>query len=952
MDFSSAGYGGGGVTLPNVPARFTVAPTGGDDTRLIQAALDAVGKLPLDSNGFRGAVALQAATYRIGGQLKINASGVVLRGNKTTLLATGQSRRTLIEVAGVADRTLDAAIAVTNTTVPAGARTLTLASVDGLAPGRHVVVQRPCTKEWITALGMNLFTGNYKEMRLDWIPGSRDIEWERTIMSVDATAHTITLDAPITTALQAKFGGGTVRTFAWPGRISQVGVEGFTCVSEVDAKFPLDEEHAWFGVSVDRAENAWVRNVTTRQFVSACVWIGNQARAVTLQDCAALQPVAESASWRRLGFYVGGQQVLVQRCVSEDGRHDFAAGLCSAGPNVFLECNAVRAKVDIGPFESWSSGALYDHLTVSGAGIAFRNIGPLTQGAGWTAANNLIWNGAAASLFKMDDPPGATNRAMVSATIPSLYRDQLANRAGDQALAALAPSEPPTAMTGVIQLAAASLPPLPAKTEHPLSLVHGYLVVDGHAVFGASMNSALWKGQLVPGREREVGTSPTRWAPGRNGSGLTEDLDALTDKMAAQQSPIYWAFPGLWYDRRREEHLVTRRDDGEVYGPFFESPWRRSGQGQAWDGLSKYDLTQYNPWYFSRLREMADDCAAKGLVFACQVYCNHNVEEASAHFAEYAWRSANNINDSGFPEPPPWEGAAQNRIHIADQFYDTTNPVRRPLHQAYIRHTLDVLADSPNLIVTLGYQFAGPLPFQQFFIDTVAEWEKAHGGRHVRIVLQTSKAVTDAILADPVRAAHVDVIDTRYWQYLTDGTLFAPDGQAKLAFRELRTNQFGRDAGIPTKAEYVYKQVREYRDKFPDKAVIAAPGGFGPIPILLAGGASFAGAEGQLASDGGAHDDKALVKFVEENIAGALPRMRPVDGVVADAWCLADPGQSWLIYSPGGDAIKFSKAIGASGAEAMWFNPRNGETQTAKVDGNPSLAKPTNEAWLLWIKGL
>jgi hypothetical protein len=349
------------------------------------------------------------------------------------------------------------------------------------------------------------------------------------------------------------------------------------------------------------------------------------------------------------------------------------------------------------------------------------------------------------------------------------------------------------------------------------------------------------------------------------------------------------------------------------------------------------------------MREMADDCAAKGLVFAAQVYCNHNVEEASAHFAEYAWRSANNINDSGFPEPPPWEGAAQNRIHIADQFYDTNNPVRRPLHQAYIRHTLDVLADSPNLIITLGYQFAGPLPFQQFFIDTVADWEKAHGGHHVRLVLQTSKAVTDAILADPVRAAHIDVIDTRYWQYLTDGTLFAPDGLGKLAFRELRTNQFGRDAGIPTKAEYVYRQVREYRDKFPDKAVIAAPGGFGPIPILLAGGASYAGAEGQLAADGGPHDDRALVQFISEHVADALPHMRPTDGVVADAWCLADEGRHRLVYSPAGDAIKFARAIDARGTEAIWFNPRNGQTQAAQLDGGLSVAKPTSEAWLLWV---
>src|SRR5581483_9427232 len=264
------------------------------------------------------------------------------------------------------------------------------------------------------------------------------------------------------------------------------------------------------------------------------------------------------------------------------------------------------------------------------------------------------------------------------------------------------------------------------------------------------------------------------WAPGRYGPSLTQDLDALTDTMVAQRAPFYWAFPGLWYDRRRDEHSIARRPDGEVWGPFFESPWARSGQGLAWDGLSKYDLTRFNAWYFSRLRELADDCAAKGLVFVYQVYDNHNVEEAAAHWAEFAWRATNCLQDTGFSEPPDWETASQSRHHIADEFYDVSHPVRRGLHVLYINHVLDVLADSPNFVVTLGYQFAGPLPFQEFFIDTISAWEKAHG-RRVRLALQTSKAVTDAILADPVRGPHVDMIDLRYWQYLADGTLFAPD---------------------------------------------------------------------------------------------------------------------------------------------------------------------------------
>ncbi|HSV14107.1 MAG TPA: hypothetical protein VLI90_07600, partial [Tepidisphaeraceae bacterium] len=44
MDFSSAGYMGGGVALPDVPVSVCVQPIGGgkDDTAAIQAAIDEV----------------------------------------------------------------------------------------------------------------------------------------------------------------------------------------------------------------------------------------------------------------------------------------------------------------------------------------------------------------------------------------------------------------------------------------------------------------------------------------------------------------------------------------------------------------------------------------------------------------------------------------------------------------------------------------------------------------------------------------------------------------------------------------------------------------------------------------------------------------------------------------------------------------------------------------------
>ena len=42
--------------------------------------------------------------------------------------------------------------------------------------------------------------------------------------------------------------------------------------------------------------------------------------------------------------------------------------------------------------------------------------------------------------------------------------------------------------------------------------------------------------------------------------------------------------------------------NGNVWAPFFVQPWARSGQGTAWDGLSKYDLTKFDYFYWSRFK--------------------------------------------------------------------------------------------------------------------------------------------------------------------------------------------------------------------------------------------------------------------------------------------------------------------------------------------------------------
>ncbi|HVS97863.1 MAG TPA: hypothetical protein VHE54_15315, partial [Puia sp.] len=225
-DFSYSGYKGGEAPIPNVPVRVTVPLQDGDATLRIQAALDHVAGMPADADGIRGAVLLEKGAYNVSGQLLIRHSGVVLRGSGmgedgTILRATGHDRRTLIRIAGAADRVTGRELLVADAYVPVGAMRLHVGGVNPFHTGDAILVRRPSTEAWIRLLGMETFGGGISA--LGWKPGQRDIFWDRRITKVDG--NEITLDAPLTTALDSAYGGGTVAGYRWPGRIVQAGVE-------------------------------------------------------------------------------------------------------------------------------------------------------------------------------------------------------------------------------------------------------------------------------------------------------------------------------------------------------------------------------------------------------------------------------------------------------------------------------------------------------------------------------------------------------------------------------------------------------------------------------------------------------------------------------------------------------------------------------------------------------
>jgi hypothetical protein len=718
--------------------------------------------------------------------------------------------------------------------------------------------------------------------------------------------------------------------------------------------------------------------VTALHFVGSAVRVNWRGRRISIEETESRAPVSEAGGYRRQGFLVDGQQVLVRKCTSEQGMNDFASGLLAGGPNVFLDDEARGSLGASGAFEGWASGVLYERVHVPASKLQMVLDFSRAQGAGWTAANSVIWNSTAQSVDAIG-PPGAPNLVVTSAQ--ALYETQLQARTG-KGLAGVQVARREEAK-GVAEFRGSDVQVVEKESAelHPIDIVNGRFVLDGAAMWGASQSEAWWRGDTSPyTAARSTGSSVTRFMPGVEGPGETEDLAEMAGRLRARNMVSIQVNPGLWYEHRRDAHSDERRDDGNVWAPFYEMPWARSGQGVAWDGLSRFDVSRYNPWYFERHRQFAQHAAEEGVLVFYDLYNTHNVLEIGPHWIDYPWRPANNINHTGLPEPPPLK--PHNRNDVGNEFYSTANAELRRLHHDYMMHTFDVMGGLPNVIFGIAYQYAGPLEFEQFFQDVAREWENLHG-KQLRIALTTSKQTTDAILSDPVRSKQIAVVDMRYWEYRPDGTLFAPRAGENHAFRELISKEFPGYTDKPpaTTPEQVYRQTREYRDRYPEVALMPMENGAGPIPILMGGAASQSGLVGgrapaprpsteQTASamyparptaattqTGVPSADQIMEDFVRRFLAGDLMKMSPQDGWTSapeHTWVLAGAGSGpVLIYSLSGAEVVLARALPDARYSAIWFDPRTGDARPPqKVLGAAStvLAKPDAKEWLLLLK--
>jgi hypothetical protein len=419
-DYSHAGYRGGGVPLPtSIPIVKTLSVATGDQTARIQAALDEVAALPVQTNGYRGALQLSAGTWDVLGTLHLNVNGVVLSGagngddaaTNTILRRTGTSQNAIVQ-AGNRDDQFESEVSgtrsqITTARVQVGSLNFQVDHPEYYKIGDPVIIWQPSTQTWLDAVDRGGVTDNNY-----WRPGEIEIRYHRYVTAI--TNSTITVDAPVFTHLDRSLSQSYLFKYNNSHVLTRLGIEKLQ-VNVVTAG-ETSEDHAEDAIKFIGTEDSWIRDCTMKHFWHAGVqWEGSTR--CTAERCRAIEPNSIVTGGRRYNFSMyHAQLILVRDSFASYSRHAYVCNGTSLDSGVvFLDSVIDHALTSAEGHRRWSTGLLYDNIVATNRDqtdiLGLYNRGTYGTGHGWAAAHSVAWNCNASSGGRIwiQRPPTAQN---------------------------------------------------------------------------------------------------------------------------------------------------------------------------------------------------------------------------------------------------------------------------------------------------------------------------------------------------------------------------------------------------------------------------------------------------------------------------------------------------------------------------------------------------------------
>ena len=384
-------------------------------------------------------------------------------------------------------------------------------------------------------------------------------------------------------------------------------------------------------------------------------------------------------------------------------------------------------------------------------------------------------------------------------------------------------------------------------------------------------------------------------------------------------------FAKLWifYGVEAEYDSETPFDE---YHRFNILPYLRTGPGLANDGRPKYDLTQFNPYYFERVAAACAAARARG-VYLHLVLIDGWIFRIPALWKFHAYNRANNVNEvDGDPKATgvstdPEQGSCS-----------LGNTLVLEVEKAYLRRLLDAVNDFDNILFEVSNENYYNLDWELSVAKFVHDYEKSKPRQHLVMPLD----LPDHDYGGVSYGANPQNDHTKSWKTWDLAQLHAN----LLAARDLKQPLIYDTDGIESNDNPVQRR--------------------GFWTALVSGGhVNYTDYSFQPEVGG---DERGLRRAELRRQLGHLAdftrqvrfwEMHPADLIRSgDAYALASQREA-VLYLPQGGNVDVDLEGMPGSLRARWFNPRNGlfgESSAVTGGKTQPFTAPGLHDWVLYLQ--
>ena len=338
-----------------------------------------------------------------------------------------------------------------------------------------------------------------------------------------------------------------------------------------------------------------------------------------------------------------------------------------------------------------------------------------------------------------------------------------------------------------------------------------------------------------------------------------------------------------------------------IFPSISPHPWLRTGPGLANDGKPKFNLKKFNPEYFKRLRERVELAKEKGIYVSVMLFVGGNFE-VPAEWRLHPFNKDNNVN--GIDGDVDGDGRGKECVTLSE--HPKIKAVRE-IELAYIRKVIDTLNDLDNVLYEICNEAGNySTEWQYHLIHFIKSYETEKSKQHpVGMTFQYGgeKSGSNANLFN----SPADWISPNpEGGYREDPPV--NDGR-KVVLND--TDHLWGEGGNP---QWVWKSfTRGHNPLFMDRIV--------NLTNQTVTWAGVTPAEDILQAE---EIRKTMGSTVQISKRFNIAEMLPLPDLASTRYCLAKPGETYIIYIPSGGEVKVDLRSARGRLKLEWMDPING----------------------------